>query len=275
MANDLIPDYILLKEAAKYFRTEVDSILSLAGEGQLTLWVCYTAIQYRNQITYVGQNRKPYWYLMAEEVRELRTRGIVRLEAPNQRGFVDEYGNYLQFSDKYFTLTSTPERKSYFRTPSDGAAIVDVDSLYVHSRELKRLIEAYRKESKASESVGPNYSAHTILGGIYKRIHPHGKWKRCSEISFQDWILRCLKNEKINEDGITFAFENSKYKLFVESPDPPNEQMFISAAFNKVGQPTGRLQNYTADNLAEAIKPNKINRLLDNSSFQYIEGCPY
>ena len=45
MANDLIPDYILLKEAAKDFRTEVDSILSLAGEGQLTLWICYTARQ--------------------------------------------------------------------------------------------------------------------------------------------------------------------------------------------------------------------------------------
>ena len=36
MANDLIPDYILLKEAAKDFRTEVDSILSLAGEGNVS-----------------------------------------------------------------------------------------------------------------------------------------------------------------------------------------------------------------------------------------------
>ena len=275
MANDLIPDYILLKDAAKYFRTEVDSILSLAGEGQLTLWICYTARQYRNQITYKGQNRNPYWYLMAEEVRELRTRGNVRLEVPSQSGFVDEYGNHLQFSDEDFTLTSTPKRKSYFRTSSYEAAIVDVGSLYVHSRELKRLIEAYRKETKANEGVGLNYSANTILGGIYKRIHPHGTWKRGPEISFQDWILRCLNKEKINEDGITFVFENSKYKLFIDSPDPPNEQMFISATFNKVGQPTGRLKNYSAAQLEDAIKPNKINRLLDNSSFRYIEGGPF
>ncbi len=277
MGSDLQPEFVLLRDAEKRFKLGIEFILALAGESKLTLWACYTAEQFNSQITFRGRSKNEYWALGAADIRELRTVGRICIKPPAHSGLVDSEGNFAQLSGGHESLPTdvmspVPDEPVYFRK-SIKMATVKTEWLYVRSEELTAVLDEYRKAEKDNRAKELNFAANTILGGIYKRLHPNGKWKNCSGTSFQEWIDKCLVDQMVIDNGFIFSFGDTNFKLVVDAPT--NDQALISAGYHEVGVPTEKLQDFTAENLSEAIKPNKIKRLLDNPSFQFIKGCTF
>lgn len=267
MAKIPQPEFILLKEAAKRLKTEVDYLLALAGEDELTLWVCYLSTQQAAVISNVGQKVPAYWALRPEQCRELRTYKEVLVRLPGTFGAASRDGHYVSYKSSIGCnpdiISPEFEENVVFRRAVNWSQ--DLTNLYIKLSDFQNFAETDERKKG-----GRIYGEPTILAGIYKTVYPKGTWKDCPCLSFHGW-LENLVEKCDSAEALLFKLEGKFYNLVIESGTGTTKDMF-QARYCLQGEKMAALKSCSEDSFRKALSSKSTKQLIDVKGITLVDS---
>lgn len=244
MAKIPQPEFILLKEAAKRLKTEVDYLLALAGEDELTLWVCYTAEQFNSQITYKGQSKSSFLELTPAHIRELRfCSAAIHITPPASGGLVDLNGNFVSYQRTNTSIDpdfSSPVPRGPARFKGNQTLEIGLEQIVVKSADVLKI--AGTDDGNGKQRIR---APATYLAAAYLAVNPNGSWRQTTGISFYDWLrLQCENCEKA---GPTLKLSDRNVDLIIEieltdKEDQLCNESTFSAMISEAGESLKKLR---------------------------------